>query len=196
MRRPSYLYQLRGYGSASTNSSNARANAAHLAYKSTGCLTSVMSMTGHCRRRAARRSHETTCGRRARQREDSRPRRGVCTRLHRALPRRQQMRLGVPLHDQAPRRVREVARRRLECLSARRKLSAHACCTTATARASQKDSSSSRRFRLVTSGQLRSPCGLRNAVRQHQGSRASFGELCAPVELPVAGGLLLSEEVA
>ena len=64
-------------------------------------------------------------------------------------------------------------------------------------RASQKDSRSSSRFRLVNSGQPRSPCGLRTH------GHASAPQLCscstsghAPVELPVTSGLLLSEEVA
>ena len=67
----------------------------------------------------------------------------------------------------------------------------------ALARASQKDSNSSRRFRLVTSGQLRSPCGLRvpPCVSAACGQRSDAAQV-APVELPVAGGFLLSEEVS
>ena len=110
------------------------------------------------------------------------------------------MRLGVPLQDEAHGRLREVGHRRLERLAVatreRADAGAHGA---ARSRTPQNLCSSSMRIRLCTSGQWRSPCGLRAQQQQtagvsKRGARAD-SRARVPVELPLARFLLRAEEV-
>ena len=154
-----------------------------------------MSRTGHCRRRAARRSQETTCSTLVSEtRAESI--RAVLTHLYCVLPRRQKVRFCVPLHDQAPGRARKVACGRFQCLSRRGSLER---CQAAQQRQARLPEGQ-QELKALPVGKLRPAAVALRAVHALQASAphdaAAQRQDHAPVELPVASGLLLSEEVA